>query len=131
MITTELKDQILKDLTDLNSIRVQVFAEEEGDKLNIDMETYIAILDYFARLNLIKLRKFKGGEMLITLTVEAFDLVRYGGFHAQEELLKNNIEKLNLEIQSLSKELSPSFKDRMKEITELSCSILSALTLFK
>lgn len=88
MITTELKDQILKDLTDLNSIRVQAFAEEEGNKLNIDMETYIAILDYFARLNLIKLRKFKGGEMLITLTVEAFDLVRYGGFHAQEELLK-------------------------------------------
>ena len=83
MITTELKDQILKDLTDLNSIRVQVFAEEEGDKLNIDMETYIAILDYFARLNLIKLCKCMGGEMLITLTVEAFDFVNYGGFQTK------------------------------------------------
>ena len=131
MITTELKDQILKDLTDLNAILVQVFAEEEGDKLNIDMETYIAILDYFARLNLIKLCKCMGGEMLITLTVEAFDFVNYGGFHAQEELLKQNIEKLNLEIQSLSKELDPSFKDRLKGITELGCNILSALTLFK
>lgn len=131
MITAELKDKILKDLTDLNSIRVEASAEEEGNKFGIDRNMYIAILDYFQRLNLMEVRKCMGGEVLIKLTIEAFDLVRSGGFHAQEELLKNNIEKLNLEIQSLSKELNPSFKERTERITNLGCSILSALTLFK
>ena len=131
MITTELKDCILQELVNSNTMHFTVSAMEECKKFNIDMESYIAILDYFQRLSFVKLTKCMGGEIYVRLMVEASDFVRLGGFHAQEDLLKNNIDKLNLEIQSLSKELNPSFKERLERITSLGCKIISALTYFK
>lgn len=131
MITTALKDSILQDLTSKNTVKFTINAREKAAKFNIDMETYFAIIDHFRTLQLLHHRKCMSGDIHITLTVEAFDLINHGGFHAREELLKNNIKKLNLEIQALSNEATPTLKSRLSSLLEIGANISSALQLFK
>ena len=56
----------------------------------------------FNRLNLISATNYTiGGDVIISLNVEASDMALRGGFVAQEELIKKNFEKLLLELDSL------------------------------
>ena len=47
----------------------------------------------------------------------------------QEEILKGNIEKLGLEIDLLSKELSPDLLDKAQKLASFGNNILSVLKL--
>ena len=65
------------------------------------------------------------------LNVEIYDFFNHGGFTAQEELLRANLEKLNLELLKLSKELEPSKLETINTITSVVSNIAAALGLFK
>ena len=125
MITNKLKDRILTDLVS-NGIEVQLDIHAYARQLNCSFEMIDAILSHFERRNLITAHRAMGGHVMIFVNVEAHDMVRLGGFTAQEELLKKNIEKLLLEIESLK----PSMPDKIEKIAGIAANIATALTLF-
>ena len=59
------------------------------------------------------------------------DLHRHGGFTVEEELLKGNIEKLGLELDVLSKQLSPNYTEKATQIAQIASMVMQGLTLFK
>ena len=67
----------------------------------------------------------------ITVDVKAHDMWAHGGFTAQEEILKANIEKLDLQLQYLTKQLGPDYLDTASKISSIGSAIMSALPLFK
>lgn len=69
--------------------------------------------------------KMLGGNIRISMKVPAFDFYSHGGFVGQEELLRKNIEKLLLEIESLK----PSMPDKISTITSIAGNIATALGL--
>ena len=108
MITCELKDKILSDLVSIDGVMLAIDTREKGNDYAIDRFTYISILEYFERKGFIIPNKIStDGGWLIKVTPEAHEFWQRGGFFVQEEILKNNIEKLALEIDMLSKQLSP------------------------
>lgn len=100
------------------------FRSETGLKNDV----IISILDYFKGKGLIAegYGTCSCAVFQIITKVEAHDLFLHGGFFAQEELLKKNIEKLLLEIESLK----PSLPDRVERITSIAANIATAISLF-
>ena len=95
MITPELKDKILNNLLSHNDVTYTFNIIQLANELNCSSDTIRAILDYFNRLNLISATNYTiGGDVIISLNVEASDMALRGGFVAQEELIKKNFEKL-------------------------------------
>ena len=88
------------------------------------------ILEHFDRRGLILYQGYIGG-CCINLKAEIFDFFNHGGFTAQEELLRANLEKLNLELLKLSKDLEPSVLEKANTITAIAGSVVTALGLFK
>lgn len=97
-----------------------------ANELNCSSDTIRAILDYFNRLNLISATNYTiGGDVIISLNVEASDMALRGGFVAQEELIKKNFEKLLLELDSLKSK----FPKNIETITSIIGNISNALQL--
>ena len=71
------------------------------------------------------------GGCIIDLHAEIYDFFNHGGFTAQEELLRANLEKLNLELLKLSKDIEPSKLETVSTITAIAGNIATALGLFK
>lgn len=130
MITPELKDLILSDIVH-SPINSEGNINTDCDRYGIDSDEYYAILQHFERLNLISMDACLGGEVFIQTHVEAHDLWRTGGFAGQESRLKANIEKLSMEIDKLSHDLSPKQLDTAQKIASIGSSILSVLSLFR
>ena len=106
MITPELKDKVLNNLLSHNDVTYTFNIIQLANELNCSSDTIRAILDYFNRLNLISATNYTiGGDVIISLNVEASDMALRGGFVAQEELIKKNFEKLLLELDSLKSKL--------------------------
>lgn len=129
-ITPELKDRVLKDLVEVGMYPSFNIRELSGD-YGIDSSVLEAILDYFESLGLLVQTKFLGGRIDVRMSVNAHDLYHHGGFYAQEELLKANIEKLNRELLFLSKELEPKFLEKANMIAGIGSAIVSSLGFFK
>lgn len=130
MITPELKDLILAEIVN-SPMQCETNINTDCQKYNIDRDEYYAILKHFENLNLISTQACLGGEVFINTSVEAHDLWRRGGFTGQEMILKGNIEKLGLEIDKLSKDLSPSQLEKAGKLADIGTAIISALALFK
>lgn len=128
MITAELKDRILKSLVETGN-RLTTNIHTDAADYDTDPDTYSLILDQFERQGYLSQSKCMGGEALLFLNAEAHDMVRLGGFVAQEEMLKANIQKLGLEIDLLCKELTPDLLDKAQKISAIGGSILAALKL--
>lgn len=129
-ITPELKDKVLKDLVEVGmypSFNIRELSGEYG----IDSSVLEAILDQFESLGLLKQTKCLGGRINVHMSANAHDLYNHGGFYAQEELLKANIEKLNRELLLLSKELEPKLLDKANMIANIGSAIISSLGFFK
>jgi hypothetical protein len=125
MISYELKDRVLKDLVSQGmSYDIDLFTY--ASKHTCCDETMEALLDYFQDLGFIETLKCAGGQVTIFVKVYAHDFVGRGGFTIQEELLKKNIEKLLLEIESLK----PSMNERIERITAIASNIATALGFF-
>lgn len=129
LITPQLKDEILKYIVESNDLPIDINYDEFAQKLFVSPVILSLIIEQFTDMNLIKPNEYIGG-CLVWITAKAHDFISHGGFVAQEELLRNNIEKLELEIKMLSKELEPKYLDRLEKIMSLGNNIVGALKLF-
>lgn len=130
IITPQIKDKILTILLSAESPRfIFQYRDSEGE-FGISPQYVKMILDHFAELGLIKITHFLGGSAQIVITTKAMDLHRHGGFTGEEEILKANIEKLGLELESLAKTLSPNHLEQASHISQIGSAILQALSLF-
>ena len=126
MITPELKDKILNNPILKIMVTYTFNIIQLANELNCSSDTIRAILDYFNRLNLISATNYTiGGDVIISLNVEASDMALRGGFVAQEELIKKNFEKLLLELDSLKSK----FPKNIETITSIIGNISNALQL--
>lgn len=130
MITPELKDRILSDIVG-SPMNCTLNVNTDCTHYGIDRDEFYAILQHFDSLNLISIKLCNDGQTFISTAVKAHDLLRNGGFVGQEMILKANIEKLGMEIDKLSDELSTSQLDTAHKIASIGSAIISALTLFK
>ncbi|MEE0848235.1 MAG: hypothetical protein U0M63_01025 [Alistipes onderdonkii] len=132
MITTEIKDRILFDLTSRDSIVFHYSSVDIAQRLNLSCEVVTAVIKHFVKIGFIKLfRPDKPYAGDIEMQIEAYDFANRGGFLVQEELLKANIQKLGLEIDVLAKELSPKGLETAEKIATIGSSILSAIGMMR
>ncbi len=125
LVTPELKDKILKEFIDAGGVNLQLNIHETAKEYEIDYEVLEIILDDFENSGFFEQMKMLGGNIRISMKVPAFDFYSRGGFVGLEELLKKNIEKLLLEIESLK----PSMPDKISTITSIAGNIATALGL--
>jgi hypothetical protein len=126
LITPELKDRILKEFVKTTGVNLKTNIRDLAKKYEIDCGTMEIILDHFENLGFFKQRKMLGGTIHFRMLVPASDFFAHGGFTAQEELLKKNLERLILEIESLR----PSMPAKAETLTSIISNIATALGLF-
>lgn len=132
LITPQLKDRLLAEIISANAPRFDIHFDEYDEELGMSDDTAIMILRHFQDLGLIKATFFMNPSgARITVDVKAHDMWTHGGFTAQEEILKANIEKLDLQLQYLTKQLGPDYLDTASKISSIGSAIMSALPLFK
>lgn len=126
MITAQLKDDILVLLCRSNYMSIRVNTRNLSKESGASIEELEAILRYFEFLDLMRCRRMLGGWVDIVLNVQAHDVVIRGGFVAQEELLKQNIEKLILELE----DLKTSMPEKAERISTIIGGISTAISMF-
>ncbi|HNW71158.1 MAG TPA: hypothetical protein PKI01_12190 [Bacteroidales bacterium] len=128
MITDKKKDSVLKYLCENIPCGVQKHFEtkEMLSTTGLDFTDANAIMQYFERIGFIGNINLRLTDAWVLLNVEACDFFSRGGFVAQEELLKKNIEKLLLEIESLK----PSVPEKIATLTSIAANITTALSFF-
>lgn len=140
MVTPKFKDRVLSILCSgtfaferYYTVNKQSLLQELSDKFSdsCSENELTSILAQFRRLGLIS--DFSNNSLTVNFIVllEANDFYSHGGFLAQEELLKANIEKLGYELDYLSKELAPEHLETANKLAGIGSAILSALSLFK
>ncbi|GCB33938.1 hypothetical protein [Bacteroides faecalis] len=129
LITPKLKDSILRDFVISEDVPIDIEYDEFASKYSTSSDRLCMILEQFEAMNLIKLTPCIG-SCFIQVTAYAHYYISHGGFTAQEEILKANIEKLGLELETLSKQLEPNLLDKAEKIVSLGSNILNALNLF-
>lgn len=129
LITPQIKDDVLRYLVSSYDLPIDINYDELAQELSVSSDMLGLIIEQFANMNLIKTQEYIGG-CLVWITVDAHDFIRHGGFVAQEEILKSNIEKLGLELDLLAKELEPKHLDRLEKISSLAANIVGVLKLF-
>lgn len=134
LITPEIKDNVLTDIISVDNGFVQL-NYEDAHKYGISPNQLAMIIKQFIRMDFLESKgEFIGGGfggIFITTTLEAHDFLSHGGFYAQEEILKANINKLGLELEALSKELGPDFIEKANKISSIASNIISFLSLTK
>ena len=142
MITPKLKDRVLDllcsstfEFDEHYNLPKKAFLEELFDKnepsKSCTENEFVSILSQFQRIGLISGYANNSQTVEFEVLVEAQDFYSHGGFQAQEEILKANIEKLGNELELLSKELAPDHLDMANKLAGIGSAILSALPLFK
>jgi hypothetical protein len=133
IITPVIKDKVLFYLCTeaLPEKLSQGKTKEILTELELDFDTFNAIMNQFQRFNLIEDLNIRRTDISFILLLESHDLAQKGGFVAQEEVFKSNIEKLILEVDHLKKQLSPDQLDSANKISAIASAIFSGLTLFK
>lgn len=142
MITSKLKDNVLTLLCTSGlefdshyTLQKKAFLEELNDKdepsKSCTENELVSIISQFQRLGLITGYANNSYTIELELLVEAQDFYSHGGFQAQEEILKANIDKLGHELELLAKQLSPDHLDTANKLAGIGSAILSALPLFK
>ncbi len=131
IITPKLKDELLSQIVNSGSMRAEVNINKAAKELNTSPDIVEAIFDQFEEMELFTQQKFIGGNILFFIKAKAHDFYCHGGFQAQEEILKANIEKLSHELDLLSKQLSPDLLEKANKLAGISSAILSALSFFK
>lgn len=131
LITPQLKDAIIRDILSVGRMSVQCDMAETAKEQDTTPDIIESILDQFEEVGLISQCKLIGYKTNITVKAKLHDVFRNGGFTAQEEILKENINKLGLEIELLSKQLSPDLLDEANKIAGIGSAIMSALPLFQ
>jgi hypothetical protein len=136
MITPELKDEVLKALCNIGFEYETMYRVSKSDffsetALTVSDNDFAGIMSQFNRMGLIEGYNNCRSVIPVVLRVEATDFLSRGGFTAQEKLLKDNIIKLEKEINLLARELSPKYLEKANFIVSLGRTIISALGLMK
>lgn len=130
-ITPQIKDKVLADLLSADNLSFDFNYEDSKIKHGFPPEYIKIILNQFEELGLIKKTDYVGNKACIDIQIKAMDLYRHGGFTAEEELLRNNIEKLGMELDLLSKQLAPKFVEKASQLAQIGGAIMQGLTLFR
>ena len=130
MITPAIKDKLLGYLIAQEQIDFDIDFHDLYEQTGIRFDIANMILEYFERFSLISYQSSKGYSC-VSLNAEIYDFFNHGGCTAQEELLRANLEKLNLELLKLSKDIEPSRLETVSTITAIAGNIATALGLFK
>lgn len=131
LITPEIKDNILTDIISIDNDFIEL-NYDDAFKYNISPNQFAMIIKQFIKMGFLENKgEFMGGGIFITTTLDAHDFLSHGGFYAQEEILKANINKLGLELEALSKELGPNFIEQANKISSIASNIVSFLSLTK
>lgn len=135
LITPEIKDNVLTDIISIDSDFIELTYDENALKYGISPNQFAMIIKQFIRMGFLENKgEFMGGGsggIFITTTLDAHDFLSHGGFYAQEEILKANINKLGLELETLSKELGSDFIEKANKISSIASNIVSFLNLTK
>ena len=83
----------------------------------------------FQRLGFIEHLNLRRSNIAFILRTDAHDYAQKGGFVAQEEVFKANIDKLLLEIDNLKKQLRPDQLDTANKISGIASALLSGFSL--
>ena len=132
LITPAIKDRVLTTIVNLFTLEKEKYVETsivlEQIETYIDLQTLNAILLQFERLNLV-LDPGAGEEFTrLKLRAESHDLIHKGGFSTQEEIFKQNIEKLCFEVEKLIQELGPNKLETTTKLSTIAATILQGLT---
>ena len=95
--------------------------------LEIGFEAFNAIMNQFQRLGFLKDLNISQSNVFFTLLVEAHDFNYRGGFVAQEEILKTQLEKLMYELEKLQKDLGPDYLEKTSKIAGIMAAIASVM----
>ena len=131
LITPKLKDELLADLLSVGSMNIENDIHSCAKEFDTLPDIVGAIYDLFEEMGMLKQTKFIGGKIHFQLKAKAHDFYSHGGFTAQEEILKANIQKLSDELDLLSKQLSPDLLEKVTSISTIGANILTVLGLFK
>lgn len=131
IITPDIKDKILEALLSADNPSFDFRYNDSKEKYGISPNYVEMILKDFIDQGLIRAKFYIGNGALIHIQTKAMDLYRHGGFVAEEDLLKANIDKLRLELESLSKQLEPKYTEKASYIAQIAGAIMQGLTLFK
>ena len=123
MITPKVKDKILEAIVSGKLPGMFLYYERLFPNHEISNDELRLILEQFVDRT--------AGVYVAFPTADLFDFFNHGGFVAQEELLRANLEKLNLELLKLSKDIEPSKLETINTITSIAGNIATALELFK
>ena len=130
MITPKIKDEILSSFIECGmSCETNIY--NECEEFQLTHQEYAAVVSQLEEMNLLKTNRCMDGTIFIFLTANAHDFFNRGGFAVQEEILKANINKLGLELETLSKELEPKFAEKAARITVIANNILSVVKFFE
>lgn len=122
MITPKLKDAVLNHLIEqFNNDKEIVHTHNLALELNTKPSLIDMILEQFHQQSLLQdYVPFLGeDDAYFELNANAFDLHHLGGFTGKEELLKLNLKKLELEVNSLKQ----SAPDTAEKITSILANI--------
>lgn len=134
LITPTLKDAVLRYLceTHLPETAEELNTELLLSTLDIPFHVFNAVSEQFKRLGLLGESTFiRRSTSRIVLRIEATDALMRGGFVAQEDLLKSNINKLLFETENLRKELEPKHLETANRMAGIASAILAALALIR
>ncbi|MBQ0120552.1 MAG: hypothetical protein KBT13_05445 [Bacteroidales bacterium] len=129
-INPQLKDKVLTELVASESPNFYFDYNDSQTKFGCEPCWIKMILDQFKEQGLIQMSGLLGYSSNITLKAKAFDLSRLGGYVGQEEILKANFEKLDLEINNLYKQLGPDYTDKLAKIFQIASTLMQAVKLF-
>lgn len=131
IITPEIKDKVLVVLLSADSSSLDFDYRDSKIDYGIEPLYVKLILDQFQDLGLIKVTYMIGNRVRNHLSAKAMDLHRHGGFVGEEEILKSNLEKLGLELDTLSKNLMPNNIEKASKISQIASTIMQGLTLLQ
>lgn len=131
MITPANKDKILAAIASRDESAFYIYYDDIFQDKEISLSKFELILYQMVKIGLLKkVSPTTSSSCYVEPTAELFDFLSHGGFIAQEEILRANLEKLDYELMKLAKEIDPSLSTSVEKITGIAASIATALNLF-
>lgn len=131
IITPKMKDSVLARLLSADDVYVFFDYTNSESDFGFKPEYMDLILNQFEEIGLIRKDDLIGSQTNIHVQIKAMDLHLHGGFTAEEELLKVNIEKLGMELDVLSNQLSPNLAEKASQLAQIASAILQGFAMFK
>lgn len=131
MITPEIKDRVLCAIVASKEAVFDLAYEEVFPEKEISKRHFQLILIQFVETGLLRKATDYGSCFNISISANIYDFFNHGGFIAQEEILRANLQKLDYELTKLSQDIDPGLTDRVVKISGIAASIATALSLFR